>query len=67
MGLLSYRKSERFAETGVCRLTISNEDKEAVELVQSWMNEAGLESRIDHFANLIGTYKGLTLLSLCSC
>lgn len=48
----------RIAETGVCRLALSPEDKEAVELVKSWMENAGMTARIDHFGNLIGRLEG---------
>lgn len=48
----------KIGETGVCRLTLSKEDKEAVELVKSWFEEAGLEARIDAFGNLIGRMEG---------
>jgi allantoate deiminase len=48
----------KIGETGVRRLTLSKEDREAVELVEGWMKEAGLETRIDNFANLIGYYEG---------
>ncbi|MDF0725481.1 M20 family metallo-hydrolase [Cytobacillus sp. S13-E01] len=48
----------KIGETGVCRLTLSNEDREAVETVKKWMEEAGLTARIDHFGNLIGRLEG---------
>lgn len=48
----------RIGETGVCRLALSQEDREGVELVKSWMEQAGMETRIDPFANLIGVYPG---------
>ncbi|WP_246009422.1 M20 family metallo-hydrolase [Brevibacillus fluminis] len=48
----------RIAETGVCRLALSPEDKKAVELVKSWMEEAGMTARIDNFGNLIGRLEG---------
>ncbi|MFT4412281.1 M20 family metallo-hydrolase [Fredinandcohnia humi] len=51
-------KIGRIGETGVCRLTLSKEDRQAVETVKSWMEEAGLIARIDHFGNLIGRYEG---------
>jgi allantoate deiminase len=49
----------KISETGVCRLAHSEEDHEAVELVRSWMIEAGLETRIDNFGNLIGRMAGV--------
>ncbi|MFC7392929.1 M20 family metallo-hydrolase [Scopulibacillus cellulosilyticus] len=48
----------KIGETGVCRLALSKEDRQAVELVKGWMNEAGMETRIDHFGNLIGRLEG---------
>ncbi|MDQ0899694.1 MULTISPECIES: M20 family metallo-hydrolase [unclassified Paenibacillus] len=48
----------KIGETGVCRLALSKEDREGVELVKRWMEEAGLEASIDPFANLIGVLKG---------
>ncbi|MFC4776554.1 Zn-dependent hydrolase [Paenibacillus sp. GCM10023252] len=49
----------RFGETGVCRLALSPEDAEGVRLVRSWMEEAGLWTRLDAFGNLIGRLEGL--------
>ncbi|MFY0758618.1 M20 family metallo-hydrolase [Metabacillus dongyingensis] len=51
-------KIGKISETGVCRLALSPEDKEAVEKVKGWMEEAGLTARIDHFGNLIGRLEG---------
>ncbi|WP_420850808.1 M20 family metallo-hydrolase [Paenibacillus aceris] len=48
----------KIGETGVCRLALSKEDREGVELVKAWMEEAGMEAHIDPFANLIGRLKG---------
>ncbi|GAB1531237.1 MULTISPECIES: M20 family metallo-hydrolase [Brevibacillus] len=48
----------KIGETGVCRLALSAEDRAGVELVASWMNEAGLHTRIDDFGNLIGRMAG---------
>lgn len=48
----------KIGDTGVCRLALSKEDREGVELVRSWMTEAGMEARIDPFGNLIGVLKG---------
>ncbi|EXX85013.1 hydantoinase [Paenibacillus darwinianus] len=45
-------------ETGVCRLALSKEDKEAVELVKGWFREGGLQAHIDAFGNLIGRIEG---------
>lgn len=48
----------KIGETGVCRLTLSKEDRQGVEQVKRWMEEAGLTARIDHFGNLIGRLEG---------
>lgn len=48
----------KIGETGVCRLALSAEDRAGVELVRGWMKEAGLQTRIDHFGNLIGRLAG---------
>lgn len=45
-------------ESGVCRLTLSKEDRQGVEKVKNWMEEAGLTARIDHFGNLNGRLEG---------
>ncbi|MEK5443525.1 MULTISPECIES: M20 family metallo-hydrolase [unclassified Fredinandcohnia] len=51
-------KIGKIGETGVCRLTLSKEDRQAVETVKGWMEEVGLTARIDHFGNLIGRMEG---------
>ncbi|WP_308789075.1 M20 family metallo-hydrolase [Thalassobacillus devorans] len=51
-------KIGKISDTGVCRLAHSIEDKQAMDLVSSWMNEAGMTSTIDSFGNLIGVYEG---------
>ncbi|MFD0697965.1 M20 family metallo-hydrolase [Paenibacillus sp. GCM10027628] len=48
----------KIGETGVCRLALSKEDRAGVDLVKSWMEEAGMEASIDCFANLIGVKRG---------
>ncbi|WP_337098948.1 M20 family metallo-hydrolase [Paenibacillus sp. YIM B09110] len=48
----------KIGDSGVCRLALSQEDREAVMLVMSWMEEAGLEAHIDPFGNLIGVMGG---------
>jgi hydantoinase/carbamoylase family amidase len=48
----------KLGDTGVCRLALSKEDRQAVGLVKSWFEEAGLAARIDHFGNLIGRMEG---------
>ncbi|MCR8641831.1 M20 family metallo-hydrolase [Paenibacillus sp. N1-5-1-14] len=48
----------RIGETGVCRLALSKEDYEGVQLVKSWMEEIGLTARVDDYGNLIGRLEG---------
>jgi allantoate deiminase len=48
----------KISETGVCRLALSKEDREAVDRVKDWMEEAGMQTRIDPFGNLIGRLEG---------
>lgn len=48
----------KFGETGVCRLALSKEFKDGVELVKGWMEKAGLSTRTDNFGNLIGRLEG---------
>ncbi|MBN8191196.1 Zn-dependent hydrolase [Bacillus sp. NTK074B] len=48
----------KIGETGVCRLAHSKEDRQGVDLVKSWMVDAGLTPRIDGFGNLIGSFEG---------
>jgi allantoate deiminase len=51
-------KIGKIGETGVCRLAHSKEDRQAVEVVKGWMEEAGLNTKIDGFGNLIGRIEG---------
>ncbi|RBP02992.1 M20 family metallo-hydrolase [Rossellomorea aquimaris] len=48
----------KIGETGVCRLAHSKEDRQAVEVVKGWMEEAGLKAKVDGFGNLIGRIEG---------
>ncbi|MEM7795673.1 MAG: M20/M25/M40 family metallo-hydrolase, partial [Cyanobacteria bacterium P01_C01_bin.118] len=43
---------------GVRRLAFGPEDREARQLVQSWMEAAGMTVTIDAAANMIGRYEG---------
>ncbi len=43
---------------GVCRIAYSPEVISARQLVQRWMQEAGMTMRIDAAGNIIGTYAG---------
>jgi hydantoinase/carbamoylase family amidase len=51
-------KIGKLGETGVCRLALSSEYKEGIELARQWMEEAGLKTRTDNFGNLIGRLEG---------
>ncbi|MFC5711369.1 M20 family metallo-hydrolase [Thalassorhabdus alkalitolerans] len=51
-------KVGKIEETGVCRPALSSLDKEASLLVAGWMEEAGMNTRFDHFGNLIGRFEG---------
>jgi allantoate deiminase len=43
---------------GVTRLALTPEERAATALVRRWMEEAGMETRIDGVGNLVGTYPG---------
>ncbi len=49
----------RLPSGAVRRLAFSEEDLEARTLVRQWMEEAGMEVRIDPAGNMIGRYEGL--------
>lgn len=48
----------KIGETGTCRPTMTALEKEAFQLAASWMEDAGMKTRIDHFGNLIGRLEG---------
>src|SRR3954471_3108922 len=48
----------KLGETGTCRPTLTPVEKQAFELASSWMKEAGMTTRIDHFGNLVGRLEG---------
>lgn len=48
----------KIGETGTNRPAHSQEEKEAFALAASWMQDAGMTTRIDNFGNLIGTLPG---------
>lgn len=48
----------KIGETGTCRPAHSPEEKQAFTLAASWMHDAGMQTRIDNFGNLIGTLTG---------
>ncbi len=43
---------------GVCRLALSDEDKQARDLVSGWMRDLGLDVSIDAIGNIIGIRPG---------
>jgi N-carbamoyl-L-amino-acid hydrolase len=49
----------RIPGDGVCRLALSDEDREGRYLVIDWMRELGLSVRIDAIGNVVGTRPGL--------
>jgi allantoate deiminase len=48
----------KLGETGTCRPTMTPIEKQAFQLASSWMQEAGMTTRIDNFGNLIGRLEG---------
>lgn len=48
----------KIGETGTCRPTMTVLEKEGFDLAATWMKEAGMETHIDNFGNLIGHLKG---------
>ena len=44
---------------GVCRLALTDQDREGRDLVQSWMRDLGLATRIDQIGNVVGIRQGL--------
>lgn len=48
----------KIGETGTCRPTLTQLEKEGFELASSWMKDAGMKTHIDHFGNLIGRLEG---------
>jgi allantoate deiminase len=48
----------KIGETGTNRPAHSPEEKKAFELAASWMQEAGMSTKIDNFGNLIGHLQG---------
>jgi N-carbamoyl-L-amino-acid hydrolase len=49
----------RIAGDGVCRLALSDEDKQGRDLVVHWMRELGLSVQVDRIGNVVGTRPGL--------
>ena len=48
----------KIGETGTDRPTMTPTEKQAFELASTWMQEAGMITRIDNFGNLIGRLEG---------
>lgn len=48
----------KIGETGTCRPTLTQLEKESFKLAAGWMEEAGMTTRIDNFGNLIGRLEG---------
>ncbi|MBS1496925.1 MAG: M20 family metallo-hydrolase [Bacteroidetes bacterium] len=48
----------KIGSTGTNRPAHSADEKKAFELAASWMQDAGMKTRIDNFGNLIGTLEG---------
>ena len=48
----------KIGETGTCRPTLTALEKQGFELASVWMKEAGMETKIDDFGNLIGRLAG---------
>ncbi|HEX8356926.1 MAG TPA: M20/M25/M40 family metallo-hydrolase, partial [Segetibacter sp.] len=48
----------KIGETGTNRPTMTPTEKQAFELASTWMQEAGMITRIDNFGNLIGRLEG---------
>ena len=49
----------RIAGDGVCRLALSDEDREGRNLVADWMRDLGLAVKIDAIGNVVGVRAGL--------
>lgn len=49
----------RREDGSICRLALTDEDRQGRDLVAAWMRELGLEVRVDRVGNLFGLRKGL--------
>jgi N-carbamoyl-L-amino-acid hydrolase len=49
----------RIAGEGVCRLALTEEDKQGRDLVVAWMHELGLSVHVDRIGNVVGIRAGL--------
>ena len=43
---------------GVCRLALTDQDREGRDLVHGWMRELGLATRVDQIGNVVGIRQG---------
>ncbi|MBP11843.1 MAG: Zn-dependent hydrolase, partial [Acidiferrobacteraceae bacterium] len=43
---------------GVCRLALTDQDREGRDLVHGWMRELGLATRVDKIGNVVGIRQG---------
>ena len=48
----------KIGETGTCRPAHTELEKQGFEIAASWMQAAGMKTRIDNFGNLIGRLEG---------
>lgn len=48
----------KIGDTGTCRPTMTVLEKQAFDLAASWMQEAGMQTHIDNFGNLVGRLQG---------
>jgi allantoate deiminase len=48
----------KIGETGTCRPAHTELEKQGFEIAATWMQEAGMKTRIDNFGNLIGRLEG---------
>jgi beta-ureidopropionase / N-carbamoyl-L-amino-acid hydrolase len=53
----------KLPDGGICRLALSDEDKLARDQLVTWMDESGLDIRIDQVGNIFGVRAGLSNLS----
>lgn len=57
--ILQLAEIGKLSEGCICRLAFTSEDRQARQVVQQWMREAGMTVRIDAAGNIIGRYPGL--------
>ena len=58
LGRIGAYHDEATGLTGVCRLALSDDDRDARRLVVQWFNEAGLAVSIDQIGNVYGKRPG---------